>query len=186
MSTRFRSLLRFAPLVLALAVVRTTADAASPPLASPPVLIDQTGRHFTFDQLRGTPYALTFVASRCTDACPLINAQYALIQKRIIAKKVHARLLTITIDPAFDTPFVMSKLARQFGADPRVWQVASGSRKDIDTVMKFFGVDAEPDEHGVPDSHTTFIYIIDASGKRTSIFLAGSNMPDDVSRALNF
>jgi len=185
MTIRFRSLLRFAALVLVLAGVQTSVHAAPAP-TSTPILIDQTGKRFTFEQLHGTPYAVTFVASRCTDACPLIDGQFALIQKRILAKKAHVRLLTITLDPAYDTPFVMSKLARVFNADPHVWQLATGSPKDINTVLKFFGVDVQPDEHGIPDVHTTFIYIVDANGKRTNTFLAGSNMPDDVGKALNF
>ena len=42
-----------------------------------PKLVDQTGHAFTLGSLRGSPVALTFVSAHCTDACPLINAQFA-------------------------------------------------------------------------------------------------------------
>ena len=75
---------------------------------SEPNLVDQQGRRFTLTSLIGAPFAVTFVAARCTDACPLIDAQFAMAAQRLQRAKVRARLVTLTLDPQHDTPAVMS------------------------------------------------------------------------------
>jgi cytochrome oxidase Cu insertion factor (SCO1/SenC/PrrC family) len=162
---------------------RTRAHVA-PPAHAQPHLIDQRGRHFTLASLIGTPLAITFVAARCTDACPLINAQFAATAQRLANANVRARLLTITLDPRHDTPAVMSALARRFEANPRYWSLASGSAPDVDEILKNFGVVARQGEHGYPDAHTTFVYLFDASGNLTQTMLASSALREQLFEAL--
>jgi cytochrome oxidase Cu insertion factor (SCO1/SenC/PrrC family) len=60
----------FAVLVLCVASGRS---ARAQPTADT-VLVDQRGTPFTLHGLRGKPVVLTFVATRCTDACPIAAA----------------------------------------------------------------------------------------------------------------
>lgn len=142
-----------------------------PATARTAALVDQTGRAFTFASLRGEPLVVTFVAAHCTDACPLVNAQFSQAARAFAAQHVRAHLLTITLDPEHDPPAVMRDLARRFDADPHTWLVASGTVPDVHAVMRKFGVVAQRGRRGYADVHTTFVYIFDKSGNlRKKIF----------------
>lgn len=149
-----------------------------------PVLIDQTGHAFTLDSLRGRPLVVTFVATRCTSACPLIDARFARAQRLFARDRLNARLLTITLDPSHDTPAVMRSLARRFDADPRRWLLASGSVADVSRIMAAFGVLARRGVRGVPDEHTTFVYLFDARGVLRERIFASSVLEDQLAQDL--
>jgi protein SCO1/2 len=148
--------------------------------APPPQLVDQTGRRFTFTSLRGMPLIVTFVAAHCTDACPLINAQFAQAEQRFASAGVKVRLLTITLDPEHDPPQVMRDLARRFNADPKRWVMASGSVPDVHRVMAAFGVVAQQGRQGYADVHTTFIYFIDKGGNLRKTDLASTALATQI------
>jgi protein SCO1/2 len=150
------------------------------PIGPQPHLIDQRGHRFTLASLRGEPLIVTFVSAHCTDACPLINAQFALAAQRIEHDRLAARLLTITLDPEHDSPQTMRELARRFGADSRHWLVAGGSRSDVHAVMHAFGVISIEGKHGTNDHHTTFIYAIDPNGDLAQTLLASTATQDDI------
>ena len=81
--------------------------------------------------LRPHPVVITFVASRCKDACAVINARFFLSQKALQAHHSDARLVTITLDTDYDTPFVMSRLAQRFGTNPGVEALKVLESKDL-------------------------------------------------------
>lgn len=145
-----------------------------------PQLVDQTGRTFTLDSLRGRPLIVTFVSAHCTDACPLVDAQFSDAARQIARLGLSARLLTITLDPEHDPPSLMRALAKRFDADPRYWLVASGKRGDVDAVLTAFGVVARPGKSGYREAHTTFVYVFDSSGKFEKTMLASTGLTGDI------
>ena len=145
-----------------------------------PHLIDQRGDRFTLSSLRGEPLIVTFVSAHCTDACPLINAQFAQAAQRIEHDRLAARLLTITLDPEHDSPQTMRELAQRFDADPRHWLVAGGSRSDVHAVMRAFGVISIEGKPGSNDRHTTFIYAMNPNGDLAQTLLASTTTQDDI------
>lgn len=147
---------------------------------SVPRLIDQTGRTFTLQSLRGQPLVVTFVSAHCTDACPMINAQFAQAAQRIAQQHLSTRLLTITLDPAKDPPSLMRTLARRFDANPRYWLLASGQPAEVDAILDAFGVIAEPGKSGYREAHTTFVYVLDAKGKLFKTMLASTSLTGDI------
>lgn len=172
--------------IKASAVVTVLAIAAlvHPAVAAPLHLVDQTGRRFTLASLRGRPLIVTFIAAHCTDACPLINAQFAQAQKLFEQQHRSVRLLTITLDPEHDPPPVLRALAHRFGADPGRWIVAGGDTRSVHAVMKLFGVQAERGPSGYAEMHTTFVYVFDKHGRLHNTVLAstilGTQLADDV------
>jgi protein SCO1/2 len=143
-------------------------------------IIDQRGNAFSLASLPQRFVAVTFVASRCADACPIANALFAKLQKRIAASGRSVALVTVTLDPDFDTPFIMSRVAASFNADPAVWRLASGKAADIHALIRTFGVVVQPDEKGVPDEHTTAVYVLDGQRKLYKTLLLSTSLPDDV------
>jgi protein SCO1 len=161
-------------LIAVLALVTALLQAASPQL------IDQNGHAFTLDSLRGRPVAVTFVSAHCTDACPLIDAEFAQAAATLARRKIRATLVTVTLDPEHDSLADMRKIAHTFSADARHWLVAGGSVPEVNSVMNRFGVIAETGENGYREAHTTFVYVLDANGKLAKTMLASTDLADDV------
>jgi protein SCO1/2 len=169
-----------------LSVGVTLAPVAAPaaPDAMHRTLVDQFGTRFRIADLAGRPVVVTFVASRCTDACPIANAEFAHLADRLKHDRTRATLLTITLDPAYDSPLIMAGEAHRYAADERVWRLASGDPADVRAVMRAFGVVAQPDAHGVPEDHSSFVYVLDAHGKLSRTLLLSTNLPDEAAAAL--
>jgi protein SCO1/2 len=144
------------------------------------VLVDQAGSRFRIADLAGRPVVITFVASRCADACPIANAQFARLESLLAKEGVRATLLTVTLDPAFDSPFVMARTARAYAATAQRWRFASGSVASVRAVMATFGVEATANGKGAPEEHSSFVYVLDGRGRLARTLLLSSNLPDDV------
>lgn len=157
---------------------RLVAKAADPP--SEPKLIDQRGRSFDLASLRGKPLVITFVSAHCTDACPLIDGQFADASRRIAREHLPGRLLTITLDPEHDSPQTMHALAKRFEANPRYWLVAGGTRANVHATMRRFGVISVEGKHGEDDRHTTFVYVLNSNGDLVRTMLASSTLNDEI------
>jgi cytochrome oxidase Cu insertion factor (SCO1/SenC/PrrC family) len=127
---------------------------------------------------------VTFVATRCSDACPIANAAFYKLAERLRRDRVDAQLLTVTLDPAYDTPYVMSTSARRFRALAPSWRFASGRVADVRRLMASLGVVARPDKHGVPEEHSSFVYLLDEHVRLAKTFLLSSDLADQGERAL--
>lgn len=167
--------------LLTLAFVHAPAPAASLQSGvAHTVLVDQNGRSFTFDRLRGRPIVLTFVAAHCTDTCPLVNAQFARAQTLLHDRGIDAQLLTITLDPEHDRLADMQRIARTFSADRARWIVATGTVARVHTVMRAFDVTAERGRDGYADVHSTFIYLLDRHGRLYATKLASFDLAEQI------
>jgi cytochrome oxidase Cu insertion factor (SCO1/SenC/PrrC family) len=145
-----------------------------------PQLIDQQGHSFSLSSLRGKPLAVTFIAAHCTDACPLVNAQFQQAAEQMRHRHLEGRLLTITLDPEHDSPHDMAVLAHRFNADPRYWIVAGGSKSNVHKIMRAFDVISEEGKHGYHDRHSTFVYAFNSSGELAQTMLASTALDDDL------
>jgi protein SCO1 len=135
-------------------------------------LVDQLGRHFTLDDLRGRPLIVTFISAHCDGVCPLIEAQVAAAAQRQRHEHGNLRFLTISLDPERDTHADMVHIARSFDADPTYWLIADGAPAAVHQVMQAFGVEISRGRNGYADAHTTFITVLDSSGR-----VAGTMLP---------
>jgi cytochrome oxidase Cu insertion factor (SCO1/SenC/PrrC family) len=150
-----------------------SANAGAAPARSPAdsVLVDQRGAAFTLHELVGKLVVITFVATRCTDACPVADAVFAQLAQAHTA----AALVTITLDPRYDTPFVMSRYARDLNAPAPAWRVASGKPAAVEALVAAFGVQRVAD-----DVHSTLVYCLDARGRLTKTFALSTGTARDV------
>jgi len=147
-------------------------------------LVDQHGVHFTLGDLRGLPVLVTFVATRCTDACPISTAMFSRLDDRLHRARVAATLVELTLDPAYDTPFVMQQYARTYSAGASDWRLASGTPTNVRALMRAFHVIAAKGRDGVPDVHSSFVYFFDSQGKQSRTLLLSTNLVDEALHAL--
>jgi len=140
---------------------------------------DQNGRAFDFSDFRGQTVVLSFVYTRCRDPrmCPLISSSFHVLQNELAGLPVH--LVEITLDPAFDTPPVLTRYGRRFDADPARWTFGTGP---VDVVSDFaarFGI-AVFDDPSAGLIHTDRTAIVDRNGVITDLLTAVAWNPADV------
>ena len=136
-------------------------------------LVDQSGAARSLVSLRGHRVALTFMYTRCplADFCPLMDRQFAAVQSAIRQSPdlADVRLVSVTLDPEFDTPAVLDRHAKVVAADPGVWHFVTGKRDDVLAFAQRFGVMTEPGDAGAPVVHNLRTAIIDARGRVVSV-----------------
>lgn len=152
----------------------------------PPIsLVDQNGAAFGLDSLHGSAVVTTFTYTTCPlpDMCPLVDKRFAEIQKRLQAKgnDLHVRLLTVSIDPAKDTPAILKAYAQTMGADPAIWTLATGDTGDIDRWASRFGVSVSRAANDPADiTHNLRTVIIDRQGNLVQSYAGTSWTPEQV------
>ena len=115
---------------------RTVADYSMPDV----LLVNQDGQkvHFkSFIEQSDQPVMLDFIYGTCTTICPILSAGFASLQRKLGPEASKVRLVSITIDPEHDNPRVMKDYLKRFRAKPG-WDFMTGSRADIDRVMRAF------------------------------------------------
>ncbi|HTA16911.1 MAG TPA: SCO family protein [bacterium] len=138
-------------------------------------LVDQDGRPFDSDALKGKVWAVSFIYTRCATSCPLITDQMAQLGKRW-AKEPDFRMLSITVDPMHDSPKVLLDYAKGFQADPKAWTFLTGPPDQVYTLIeKGFLASVERlsvDEKGVQVDipHSTNVEIVDRQGEIRGVF----------------
>ena len=102
-------------------------------------LINQDGKKVNIVSLLKSdqPVIVDFIYGTCTTICPVLSAGFVNLQNRLIAAGQKPLLISITIDPENDSPRVMKEYLKRFRAKPG-WHFLTGSRSDIDKVMKAF------------------------------------------------
>ena len=79
--------------------------------------------------------ALTLFYSTCTTTCPITNAIFAQVQKRLGTRLgEEVRLVSLTVDPTTDTPERLAAMAAKHGAAPG-WAWVTGEKRTIDRVL---------------------------------------------------
>lgn len=102
-------------------------------------LIDQEGKSVRLKSLveSGQPVIVDFIYGTCTTICPVLSACFTNLQGKLGADSQKIHLVSISIDPENDTPKVMREYLNRYRAN-QGWDFLTGSRQDIDTVMKSF------------------------------------------------
>jgi protein SCO1/2 len=142
-------------------------------------LLDQRGRPFSFATTSGRTTIVSFIYTRCRDArmCPLVAAKFARIQRELRGTPI--RLVTVTLDPAYDTPRVLARYGAAYGADPAAWTFVTGPTAAIDDVAGRLGIVVERRRPGVI-VHSEAAVVIDANGRVARFIDGAAWLPDDV------
>ena len=148
-------------------------------------LVNQDGTPTPFSSLRGHRVAMTFIYTRCPlpEFCPLMDKQFAQLQKTIAATPALAdvRLVSVTLDPAFDTARVLKAHARRQGADPTRWVFLTGDPTEVNRFGSQLGMYVEHNQTGSSDiTHNLRTAVIDANGRLVAIHNGNSWTPAEL------
>jgi len=93
-------------------------------------LLDRSGQQVSKADLLGKVWIASLIFTRCVDECPLVSSQMARLQDAFAAER-DVRLVSITVDPAYDTPEVLTRYAQRFAAQPERWFFLTGDKATI-------------------------------------------------------
>jgi protein SCO1/2 len=143
-------------------------------------LIDQSGKTVNLSDFRGKVVVVDFIYTRCPlpDVCPRLSANFASVSKRLRGRDVE--FLSITIDPQYDTPAVLTDYARRWQAGDS-WRFLTGTSEQIQEVAGLFGLIYWPEEGSI--THTVATAIIGRDGTLAARIDGANYRPDEL-RAL--
>ena len=169
-----------------------TSFGASTPLVPgnmlPPVtLVDQDSTAFSLSDLRGRVVVMTFIYTRCPlpDYCPLMSERLNVLQQFLIPRygdRVH--LLSVTLDPKFDTPAVLRRYAARYTPEHASWTYATGSREEIDRLTDALGLTVV--RQGATIDHSLATVVIDPAGRISAVWRGNQWLPDDVAARVEY
>ena len=93
------------------------------------VFTERSGRRVATTDLRGSVWVVDFIYTECTETCPTQSLQLAQLQREFSGTP-DLRLVSITVDPAHDTPAVLRTYAERYGASER-WWFLTGDKREI-------------------------------------------------------
>lgn len=106
-----------------------------------PLLTTQHGERIRFhDLIRGRAVAVNTFFTVCTDVCPLGTAKLLELQRQL-GERVGRDIvfLSISVDPAHDTPAAMHAYAAQYGAGPG-WYFLTGQEAEVAQLVRRLGL----------------------------------------------
>ena len=150
-------------------------------------LTDQDGRRISLEGLRGKSVVVTFIYTRCPlpDYCPLMTDNFSEIRKLLDADRAvgpKVELVSISIDPEYDTPGVMRAYAAEHaganGAVPEGWAFATGTPEEIRRVAESYGLVYQTENGQIVHSLRTAV--IGPDGVLVKVFRGNEWKPAEV------
>ncbi len=145
-----------------LGVIRTPTDFT---------LTAQDDKSFRLSSLRGKVVLVSFVFTTCNGSCPATTHRMDLAARALakagLSEKVH--LLSISLDPARDTPAVLRDYMRLYDIEAKRWTFVTGTQKEIDEVLADWGMWVRPAANGQLD-HPSRVFLLDPRGRVREIY----------------
>jgi protein SCO1/2 len=138
-------------------------------------LTAQDGSQVALSALTGKLLAINFIYTRCPlpEVCPRLAASFASLQRRFRSQiPERLQLLSITLDPDYDTAPVLARYAASLRAHPQGWRFLTGTKDQIEKVARRFGLIHWPEEGVIV--HTSVTALIGRDG-RLAALVEGSN-----------
>ncbi|RFO98117.1 SCO family protein [Rhodoferax lacus] len=112
------------------------------------------------------PVILAFIYTSCTTVCPVTSQILSRTQDLLGNELKNVRMLSISIDPEYDTPERLLAYAKNFEAKPQ-WQHYSGTLANSVAIQKAFGAYRGDKMNHVP------LMFINGGGKRSWVQIEG-------------
>lgn len=149
-------------------------------------LVDQKGQQITRETFSGKPLFITFIFTRCPipNFCPLMSENFVEIQKGLAGspKKDDVQYLSISFDPEFDTPEILSQYAQKYSADGEQWRFATGTPEEIKKLTQAFSVYVQPEQGTI--SHGLATALVGPDGTIRKIFRGNSWQAEEAVQAV--
>ena len=174
-----------APVVLSLSVLAGSEPAAASRLAvisKVPdfVLTTQAGETLRRGDLKGKVLLVSFIFTTCNGTCPATTHRMSQVheelERRGLLKEGRVRFLSITLDPARDTPDALQRYMRLYDLNAADWSFLTGPPEQVARTVAAWGMWARPAANGQLD-HPSRIFLADVKGRVREIYNLGFLKP---------
>ena len=125
------------------------------------------------EDLRGKVVLVSFAFTTCSGSCPATTHRMSRVAQALAGKGLlkdnRVRLLSITLDPARDTPEALRKYMKAYDADPGHWTFLTGPREQVEKVHAAWGMWAKPAANGQFD-HPSRVFLVDGRGRVREVY----------------
>jgi protein SCO1/2 len=149
-------------------------------------LRNQNDEPVSFASLRGKPTLLTFIYTRCPmpEMCPATTLRFQEVQTALSAdERADVRLISVSFDPAYDTPEVLAEYGELWEVDDTFWSLLTGDEDDIQRLAAAYGVWYEQDEDGTY-RHPMYSLVLFPDGALHQVLLGSAWDSDEVADLL--
>ncbi len=155
--------------------------------------VNQNGKTISLGQFRGKALLITFIYTRCPlgDYCPRMSRNFAEIDKDLHADpalyaKTH--LVSISFDPAYDTPAVLRSYGSAYTGNYKNetfahWDFAAPKSADLKQTLEYFDVGATPEKDRTI-THSLSTVLIGPDGKVAAWYPTNDWTVSDVMAAI--
>jgi len=155
----------------------------------PFTLTNQFGAEIVLSDLKGQPWLADIIFTRCPTVCPHMTQTLAELRKSL-PKTI--RYVSLTTDPAHDTPEVMNAFAKAHGSNDGNWHFLTGPKVDLMRLavddLKLISVPKEAGKRDNPNDlfvHSSLYILVDAKGRvRKSFEHDATNLLQQIEIAL--
>jgi protein SCO1 len=124
------------------------------------VMVDQDERVVQARNLRGKWLVVNFIFTRCqvAEMCPASTAKMVRLQRELKAAGVtNAHLISITLDPAYDSPAVLRDYAMTRGVDTSNFSLLTGPAEAVADLLRQFGILIAPSDNVIKHTQSTLL-----------------------------
>lgn len=147
------------------------------PVAIPAVPLEsETGARLDVAAFRGRWLLIDFIYTRCPTFCTTLGGDFAQLQSRLSVPLAQheVQLLSISFDPAHDTPEELAGYLQRFHTPSSEWIAARPvDQVGLERLEGRFGIKVIPDAMG-GYTHNAAIHLVDPHGRLVDIFDMGN------------
>ncbi len=124
-------------------------------------LIDTQEKQFTLQKLKGKIWVVDFMFTTCGNICPMLTKNMAALHRSFFSVD-SVEMISISVNPENDSPFVLREFAKRYHADTKKWHFLTGSRAEIQNLtVKSFKIGSWED----PIFHSDQFVLVDAKSR---------------------
>ncbi|WP_210468915.1 SCO family protein [Sporosarcina sp. 6E9] len=142
---------------------------------------NQHNEEVSLDDLKGQVWLAQFVFSNCTTVCGPMMVNMANLQDELIKEKVEDyKIVSFTVDPAFDTPEVLQGYLDVFApSDESKWEMLTGYKQDVisEIAKKSFAQIVVDDPNSDQVTHGTRFALVNQEGLVVKLYNGNDDVP---------
>ncbi|HEY3305675.1 MAG TPA: SCO family protein [Candidatus Binatia bacterium] len=130
------------------------------------------GKNVSLKDLRGKVTLVSFIYTTCTTGCLVVTAKMKDVQKAFKDKPFS--LVSISFDPAHDTPEAMKEYAKRFGVDLSNWYFLTGPPEIVENVLFDYKIEVSRVGKKGPSGEVVSVELVDHGVKSYVIDKTGA------------
>lgn len=129
-------------------------------------MIDQHGDFIQIKDLKGKAFVINFIFTRCAAPimCPASSTKMEALQEKAREEGLsNLHFVTVSFDPAFDSPGTLRTYAKGYGMEFDNFHLLTMNQEVVDDILRQFGILTMEEDGTI--NHTIATLLVDADGR---------------------